>query len=134
MMGPVDSNMNFQEVALRLREQRQQVLASNIANADTPGYKARDFNFNQALAAALGQTGGNALDMAQTASGHMPGISDTSNGVALQYRNPQQNTVNGNTVDLDTERNQFTDNALRYEASLTMVTMHIKKMLAAIQG
>ncbi len=132
-MGPVDNNMNFQEVALRLREQRQQVLASNIANADTPGYKARDFNFNQAMAAALGNVGG-AVTMAQTASGHLPGMGEASNSVVLQYRNPQQNTVNGNTVDLDTERNQFTDNALRYEASLTMVTMHIKKMLAAIQG
>ena len=133
MMGPVDNNMNFQEMALRVREQRQQVLASNIANADTPGYKARDFNFNQALATALGQTGGS-TDMAQTSAGHMAGIKDASNGIDVQYRNPQQNTVNGNTVDLDTERNQFTDNALRYEASLTMVTMHIKKMLAAITG
>lgn len=133
MMGPVDNNMNFQEVALRVREQRQQVLASNIANADTPGYKARDFNFNQAMAVALGQTAGT-LTMAQTSAGHMAGMNEASNGVGLQYRNPQQNSVNGNTVDLDTERNQFTDNALRYEASLTMVTMHIKKMLSAIQG
>ncbi|MHB1676851.1 MAG: flagellar basal body rod protein FlgB [Sulfuriferula sp.] len=134
-MGSVDNNMNFQEVALRLREQRQQVLASNIANADTPGYKARDFNFNQALAAALAHNEGGTVTMAQTSPGHLPGINDTaSGGVDLQYRNAQQNTVDGNTVDIDTERNQFTDNALRYEASLTMVTMHIKKMLAAIQG
>ena len=134
MMGPVDNSMSFQEAALRLREQRQQVLASNIANADTPGYKARDFNFNQALAAALANNGNGSGAMAQTSPGHLAGMSDASNGVALQYRAVQQNSVDGNTVDMDTERNQFTDNALRYEASLTMVTMHIKKMLAAIQG
>ncbi len=134
MMGSLDSSMQFQQVALRLREQRQEVLASNIANADTPGYKARDFNFNQALQAALTNNGGG-TEMTQTSSADLAGANQTASGsVALQYRTAQQNTVNGNTVDLDTERNQFTDNALRYEASLTMLTSQIKNMLAVITG
>jgi len=134
MMDSLDSSMQFQQVALRLREQRQEVLASNIANADTPGYKARDFNFNQALQAALTNNGGG-TGMAQTSSADLAGANQTaSESVALQYRTVQQNTVNGNTVDLDTERNQFTDNALRYEASLTMLTSQIKNMLAVITG
>ncbi len=121
-MGPLDASMRFQELAIQLREQRQQVLASNIANADTPGYKARDFSFSQALAGALA---GQPTTMQGNAA---PG------GVPLLYQVPQQSSVNGNTVDMDSERNQFTDNALHYEASLTLITNQIKTMLAAIQG
>ncbi len=121
-MGPLDNSMRFQETALQLREQRQQILASNIANADTPGYKARDFNFSQALQGALA---GQPLIMQGNVA---PG------GVPLQYRIPQHSSINGNSVDMDTERNQFTDNALRDEASMTLITNQIKTMLAAIQG
>ncbi len=130
-MSPLDNSMRFQEVALQLREQRQQVLASNIANADTPGYKARDFNFSQALQGALANAGGQ-----PNAAGNSAGVNAVApfGGVPLQYRQPQQASVDGNTVDMDTERNQFTDNALRYEASMTLITGQIKTMLAAITG
>ncbi len=134
MMGVFDSSMQFQEVALRLREQRQEVLASNIANADTPGYKARDIDFNQALQAALTNNASDVETLAQTSPAHLAGINDTNGGAALQYQTPLQNRADGNTVDMDTERNQFTDNALRYEASLTMLTAQIKNLLAVIQG
>ncbi|WP_124949218.1 flagellar basal body rod protein FlgB [Sulfuriferula thiophila] len=135
MIGSINNELQFQEAALRLREQRQQLLASNIANADTPNYKARDFNFNQALQGVLARNASTPTAMAQTASGHMPGVNDADfGGAPLQYRTVQQGSVDGNTVDMDTERNQFTDNALRYEASLTMITGRIKDLLAAMQG
>ena len=135
MIGQFDNNMQFHEAALRLREQRQQLLASNIANADTPNYKARDFNFNQALQGVLSRNADSPTELSKTAAAHLPGINETDfGGAPLQYRTVKQGSVDGNTVDMDTERNQFTDNALRYEASLTMVTDQIKAMLAAIQG
>ena len=135
MIGQIDNNMQFHETALRLREQRQQVLASNIANADTPNYKARDFNFSQAMHKALAPQAGAANELNKTSAMHLSGVSGTSvGGVPLQYRGVQQGSVDGNTVDMDVERNQFTDNALRYEASLTVMSGQIKSLLAAIQG
>ena len=134
MINQFDSSMQLHETALRLREQRQQLLASNIANADTPNYKARDFDFKQALQGAMS---GNISPsgLTRTAAAHLPGISETNfGGAPLQYRTVQQGSVDGNTVDMDTERNQFADNALRYEASLTMISGQIKNLLAAIQG
>ena len=114
MVNKLDDYFRFNETALSLRSQRQTVLASNIANADTPNYKARDIDFNDALQGAL----------------------DRANGVNqnLLYRGVVQGAVDGNTVDMDVERNQFADNAVRYEAGLTMINAQIKAMMAAIQG
>lgn len=135
MIGQFDNNMQFHEAALRLREQRQQLLASNIANADTPNYKARDFDFKQALQGVLSRNPDSPAELAKTSPAHLPGVNEADlGGAPLLYRTVKQGSVDGNTVDMDTERNQFTDNALRYEASLTMVTDQIKAMLAAIQG
>ncbi|MFZ6744394.1 flagellar basal body rod protein FlgB [Undibacterium sp. JH2W] len=134
MVGKLDEFFRFHEAALSVRGQRQQLLASNIANADTPNYKAKDIDFSSALSNALGQNlNQSPTALNKTASQHMdtPG---TVAGVAAQYRPTVQGSVDGNTVDMDVERNQFTDNALRYEASLTLINMQIKGMLAAIQG
>lgn len=134
MIGQFDNNMQFHEVALRLREQRQQVLASNIANADTPNYKARDFDFAQAMKQALAPASSGAAGLSATNTAHFAaGGNAVIGGVPLQYRAIRQGSVDGNTVDMDVERNQFTDNALRYEASLTIMTGQIKDMLAALQ-
>jgi flagellar basal-body rod protein FlgB len=126
-MNPLDKSMQFQETALQLREQRQQILASNLANADTPGFKARDFNFSQALQGALSQAN------ASSTIGASQSAADLG-GAPLLYQVPAQDSVDGNTVDVDVERNQFTDNALHYEASMTLITNQIKTMLAAITG
>ncbi len=126
-MNPLDKSMQFQETALQLREQRQQILASNLANADTPGFKARDFNFSQALQGALLQAN------ASSTIGASQSAADLG-GAPLLYQVPAQDSVDGNTVDVDVERNQFTDNALHYEASMTLITNQIKTMLAAITG
>lgn len=139
MIGKLDEALRFQETALSLRAQRQQLLASNIANADTPNYKARDVDFNSALKNALssGASGTSApSELATTAKAHIPGntVTGSIGGAPLLYRTPAQGNVDGNTVDLDVERNQFTDNAVRYEAGLTLIGAQIRNLLAAIQG
>ncbi|HJW55281.1 MAG TPA: flagellar basal body rod protein FlgB, partial [Burkholderiaceae bacterium] len=123
------------EAALSMRAQRQQLLASNIANADTPNYKARDIDFSKALQGALSRTGQATPGLVKTSEVHLSGQgSDNIAGSPLLYRGVQQGSIDGNTVDMDVERNQFTDNAVRYEAGLTMISAQIKNLLAAIQG
>ncbi|MGV3653906.1 MAG: flagellar basal body rod protein FlgB [Noviherbaspirillum sp.] len=134
MIGKLDQALRFHETALSLRSQRQQLLASNIANADTPNYKARDIDFSKALAGALGASGAQGpLKLATSAAGHL-GAAGGAPAVAPQYRGVRQDSLDNNTVDLDAERGQFTDNALRYEAGITMINAQIKGLLAAIQG
>lgn len=132
MMSRLEDVLGFQQQALRLRSERQQLLASNIANADTPGYQAKDMDFAAALKAALSQQA-SASQPAQTQSGHLSAQGLSGAGYITQ-RPPLQNSLDGNTVDMDTERNQFTENALRYEVSLSLAHEDIKNLLAAIQG
>ncbi len=135
MLNRLDEMMNFHVQALRLRETRQQVLASNIANADTPDYKARDFDFRTALSSALqGQSASGGVSLATTAAGHLPGTAELAAGTVLQYRTPAQGSVDGNTVDADAERAAFGENALQYEFNLARLSAQIRGMLAVIQG
>ncbi len=144
MIDQLDSKLSFHQSALRVRSQRQELIASNIANADTPGYKAKDVDFAAAMKNAMG---GNSMSEsgaasvagirpAQTSNMHLEGVGGNSENAPGEplYRKPAQDNLDGNTVDMDVERNQFADNAIRYEASLTMITGQIKEMLAAIQG
>ncbi len=133
MVGKIDQFMGFHEAALSIRGQRQQMIASNIANADTPNYKARDIDFSAAMSQALNRSSGNAAELAKTAASHLDSQGSV-NGAPALYRNSAQGSVDGNTVDMDVERNQFTDNAIRYEASLTILNMQIRNILSAIQG
>jgi flagellar basal-body rod protein FlgB len=135
MIGKLDDYLRVNESALSLRAQRQQVLASNIANADTPNYKARDIDFSSALKNAVsnGAAGGLATtqvnQIAQAKDGAtLPG------GAPLLYRQPAQGSIDGNTVDMDVERTQFAENAIRYEAGISMINQQIRNMMAAIQG
>ena len=134
MSSKVDDYLRFHEAALSIRGQRQQMIASNIANADTPNYKARDIDFSAAMNNVLQRNAGQTpSELAKTALQHL----DTQGAVGGSpqlYRTTVQGNIDGNTVDMDVERNQFTDNALRYEASLTILNMQIRNMLSAIQG
>lgn len=135
MLNRLDDMLNFHAQALKLRDQRQQVLASNIANADTPHFKARDLDFKAALRGALqgaGSPGGVAV--ATTAPGHLPGQPGVGADSGLLYRTPAQGSVDGNTVDLDAERAAFADNTIHYEFNLTRLGQQIKGLLAVIQG
>jgi flagellar basal-body rod protein FlgB len=133
MINKLDDALRFQQTALNIRAHRQQLLASNIANADTPHYKARDVDFKSALQGALGGKAG-ALPLAQTASGHLKPQGTTSYNAALQYRAETQSSVDGNTVNLDVERGQFAENALHYEASVTFINGLLRTVQSAIQG
>jgi len=140
MIGKLDEALGFHENALRLRAERQQVLASNIANADTPNFKARDFDFGQALQNAVGRTAAAPVVPTPALSLTVPGHQASNQPAAgpgsspLLYRTGVQGGVDANTVDMDVERNQFTDNAVRYEASITLINAQIKNMLTALQG
>jgi len=135
MLNRLDDMLNFHTQALRIRDQRQQVLASNIANADTPNYKARDLDFKAALQGALQATpAAGSTTLATTAPGHLAAKPGLSADAGLLYRTPAQGSVDGNTVDMDAERAAFADNAVHYEFNLTRISQQIKGLLAAIQG
>jgi len=134
MVNKLDDALRFQQTALSLRAARQELLASNIANADTPNYKARDIDFARALQTALAGDS-STVQVAKTSSMHLDGSSGTSiMGAPVMYRKPVQPSADGNTVDMDVERAQFADNALRYEASVRFVSEQMRQMLTAIQG
>ena len=135
MLNRLDDMLNFHTQALRVRDQRQQVLASNIANADTPHYKARDLDFKSALEGALkGTPAAGGVALATTTPVHLAGKPGLAADAGLLYRTPAQGSVDGNTVDMDAERAAFADNAVHYEFNLTRISQQIKGMLAAIQG
>jgi flagellar basal-body rod protein FlgB len=135
MMTQLDNMLNFHAQALKVRDQRQQVLASNIANADTPNYKARDLDFKATLQGALkGSAASGGVAMATTAPGHLQGNPGMTANASLQYRNPAQGNIDGNTVDMDAERAAFAENTVHYEFNLTRLSQQIKGLLAAIQG
>lgn len=133
MVSHLDSEFRFLQKALDLRAYRQQVLASNIANADTPNYKARDFDFAKELSRAVdGQSG--KVELRTTSARHLQGKQSNPLGVDLGYRNPLQPSIDGNTVDMDIERAQFTDNAVHYQFAVDRISSKVKSLLSAIQG
>lgn len=133
MLEQLTGRLDTLSSALQLRAQRQQIIASNIANVDTPGYIARDIDFNAALQDAV--SGRSAPGMTQTSSGHRTITSrDGLIGNALAYTVQTQPSLDGNSVDLDQQRANFTDNAIRYESTLRFINGHVKTMLSAITG
>jgi flagellar basal-body rod protein FlgB len=132
-MSRLDDALSFHQTAIELRSQRQSILASNIANADTPNYKARDMDFGSALRGAVQGRAGQPLALTTTASRHiaMSGMATSAN---LQYRPESQSSVDGNTVDMDVERSAMAENSLHYEASLTFINGLLKSMQSAVSG
>ncbi|MCX7194004.1 MAG: flagellar basal body rod protein FlgB [Proteobacteria bacterium] len=134
MINKLDEALRFHQSALSLRGARQELLAANIANADTPGYKARDIDFASALQNAVAGSSVK-LPMATSSAMHLEGNTGSQiMGAPVQYRRPDQPSADGNTVNMDVERAQFADNALRYEASVKFTSDELKDMLAALQG
>lgn len=132
MIKSIDNAFAFQEKALALRGYRQQLLASNIANADTPNYKAMDVNFAKALSEAQG--GGGNIELAATSSSHLSGGSGTALGVKPLYRTAVQPSIDGNTVDMNVEQAQFSDNSLHYLTTLQFINGKIQNTLLALRG
>lgn len=136
MTSPLDDLLRTQQTTLGLRAHRQEILASNIANADTPNFKARDVDFQSALKNALGGAGSTAgaLPLARTDAGHLAAVAGNPADSTLLYRTETQSSVDGNTVNMDVERSQFAQNTLQYEASVTFVNGMLRTMQTAIQG
>ncbi len=140
MLDKMTNRLDFQGHALTLRAERQRLLASNIANADTPGYVARDMKFTEALTAATG--GNHAMSTSHESRGgsygttqarHIP-LSGFSEQSTVGYAVQTQPSLDNNSVDMDRERAAFMDNAVRYEATLRFINGQAKTMLSAIQG
>jgi flagellar basal-body rod protein FlgB len=125
--------LQFHQNALNLRAYRQQLLAGNIANADTPNFKARDIDFRSALRGALAGRG-DSLPLARTQAGHLSALAANPFDASVLYRSEQQSSVDGNTVDVDVERAEFAHNTLQYEASLTFIGGYLRTLQTAITG
>lgn len=144
MLNKLDAALSFHQNALRVRGQRQELIAANIANADTPNFKARDIDFKTAMQNALASSAGlasnkEAFKVSKTSATHLDAIpsnivSTTGGPNEPLFRPIIQGSVDGNTVDMDVERNQFADNGIRYEASINMINAQLKHLLSAIQG
>lgn len=140
MLNKMTSNMDFQTDALVLRAERQRVLSSNIANADTPGYVARDFDFAQTLKNATqgpnpAQESMRAASVTHERHMSLPTLSfGRDQDKRLGYSLSSQPALDNNTVDMDRERANFVDNAVRYEATLRFINGSSKTMLSAITG
>ena len=126
---------DFQATALGLRAYRQQLIASNIANADTPGYQAVDIDFQEALRIARSVAKPSPLTLSATASGHISGQAQPyAPPYPLKYHIPSQASLDGNTVEMDVERSKFAENAVMYEFSLDRVSGHFKHMMEMLQN
>ena len=153
MLDKMTNQLGFQGNALILRAERQRIIASNIANADTPGYVSRDFDFAKTLREAT-ESGASSVVKNLATDGTGPAVSTatsdprhfrattTGSGSAstlsgaskLGYAVQTQPALDNNSVDLDRERANFVDNAVRYEATLRFINGNAKTMLSAIQG
>lgn len=125
----VNNWFGIHEHALKLHDQRSSQIANNLANINTPNYKARDIDFRQALEATMA---GQSEAMIADAPGHIQG--QPSFAAELKYRTPAQASLDGNTVDKDLETAAFAKSALRYQASLTFLDGKMKSMMRAIRG
>jgi flagellar basal-body rod protein FlgB len=127
-----DSFLGVHEPALHLRSRRAEVIASNLANLDTPGYKARDIDFSTALQ-QQGAGTMTAQRMAMTSSKHIQ-PPELLQGYELAYRNPYQPSMDGNTVEHQVEMAAYSDNAMRYLATLRFISGKFNTLQTAIRG
>jgi len=141
----LDSYLGVHAQALSLEAQRTELLAANMANADTPNYKARDIDFKAALAAAGGAAsstvvtaGAGSLPLsaasATSLGGQPASTADIAAGSNLKYRVPMAPALDGNTVDTQLEQAAFAENAVRYQATLTFLNARFKELMTAITG
>ena len=134
MLDRLNEDFRFFQQSLALRAQRQEVLSSNIANADTPNYKARDFDFKAAMQNAIeGSMRLPDTSLTLTSARHIPAKAVSEGPTQMLYRLPYQPSLDGNTVDMDIERVQFADNTLHYQSTMQLLSGRIRTMMAAIQ-
>ncbi|WP_372876859.1 flagellar basal body rod protein FlgB [Spongiibacter marinus] len=127
-----DKALGIHQQALLLRQQRTELLAANIANADTPGYKARDIDFKQ----ALGQVAqGQQLSLSRSNAAHITeAVAPAAGQAPVMYRMPQQPSVDGNTVESHVEQAAFADNSMRYQATMSFLSSKFSGIKSILQG
>lgn len=128
MSSIIDRALGVHAEALQLRARRGEMLASNLANADTPNYKARDLDFRNVLSAARADTA-----LATTHAGHLR-MQGEAGGAQTMYRVPGQSSLDGNTVDTQIEQAKFAENAVRYRTTLRFLGGRISGLMTAIKG
>jgi flagellar basal-body rod protein FlgB len=132
MISKLDNALNFHQTALNIRAARQEVLSSNVANGDTPNFKARDIDFSSVLSDAL-SSNTNKTGLTTTSPMHLSSSSENSLASQALYRIPQQPSADGNTVEMDAERTRFADNSIKFDASLTFMSGQIRGLMLAIR-
>ena len=142
-MNAIDQLFSLHGQSMQLRSRRAELLAANLANADTPNYKAQDINFEKIMRQTHGQKHGNgaqsatpisSINMVTTQARHIhPGMLG-SNSFDVQYRIPQQSSLDGNTVNTDIEKSEFTENAMRYQISITFLSKKISGIIRTLKG
>ena len=132
----LDQYVGVHANALDVRARRTELIANNLANADTPGYQARDIDFRQAMARAAGDKTAGGVQLATTQAGHI-GANASANAEThpdLKYRTPLAPALDGNTVDAQLEQAAFAENAVRYQATLTFLNSKFRSLMTAILG
>lgn len=128
-----DAALGIHPQALLVRTKRAEVLANNIANADTPNYKARDIDFRAVLAAqSAHDVAPVKLDVRQ--GGHQSGLINPDMAAELLYRNPTQPSIDGNTVDMQREQAEYAQNAMAFQASFIFLNRKFSGLMSAIKG
>ena len=128
-MPSFEQALGIHSTAVALRSRRAEILAANLANADTPGYQARDIDFREVLAAA-----DDGSKLMTTRGRHFTAPGAAPDGVTLKYRQPLHASLDQNTVDVQAERAAFLDNAMRYQASMTFLNGRISGLVNALRG
>ncbi len=133
MPGGFDSIFGIYEQAVNVRTKRAEIIANNIANSDTPGYKAKDIDFRSVLS---GQMASQRVSgqMRLTDDQHVTQLIEPTAISGMKYRNPVQPAIDGNTVDMNVEKSRYAENALRFQASFTFLNGRIKGIMGAIRG
>ncbi len=137
MIGPLDTGLEFYRQVLNLRADRQQLLTADIANASTPGFKALDLDFGEALAAAGSDGKPSGLSWLVDDPQHLnapTSVAAGSAGAAIKYQIGAPLTLDGNSVDLNHEKVAAGDNAIQYEAAASFASQMIKMLAVAISG
>ena len=134
MINKLDKELNFHHQALSLRAARQELLSGNVANADTPNFKAKDIDFASVLHEKLSLTTNlNKVSLNTTSPAHINSAAQGAFGDNILYRVPLQPSADGNTVDMDMERTRFADNAIKYDASMTFLNTEFRNISLAMQ-
>ncbi len=134
MASPIEKLFGVHEQAITLRAARSEMLAANLANSDTPNYKAKDIDFKSAFESLQGGQLQSSIKLAKSSSQH---FSSDLNGIAnqaIRYRVPSHASLDGNTVDSDFEKSAFTENAIRYQASLSILGKKISGLIRTLRG